>query len=151
MTTRSGNALVPAAADVIRYAYLWKDKARAGQVEGEKDRPCAVVLTVLDDEARLSVYVLPITSVPPTDPADGIEVPATTRHRLGLQDKPCWVMLTECNRFVWPSSDLRPMPWRDDKPSWLYGALPGRLFDRIRKAVVTRHRQRRFSVVPRAD
>ena len=34
---------------VIRYSYLWLSEYQAGQKEGAKDRPCAVILA-LDDE-----------------------------------------------------------------------------------------------------
>lgn len=33
----------PEAGLVIRYAYLWKREADGGQVEGGKDRPCALL------------------------------------------------------------------------------------------------------------
>ena len=44
---------------------------------------------------------------PPADVAAGVEIPAATRDRLGLQDGPCWVIVTEVNIFVWPGPDLR--------------------------------------------
>lgn len=31
---------------VISYSYLWKEEEKQGLVEGRKDRPCAIVLTV---------------------------------------------------------------------------------------------------------
>jgi hypothetical protein len=49
---------------VIRYSYLWNREARAGQDEGSKDRPCAVLLAV-DRGEETEVYVLPITQSPP--------------------------------------------------------------------------------------
>src|SRR5689334_4007413 len=37
---------------VISYAYLWFEEAERGQVEGRKDRPCAIIVAVdVPDEA----------------------------------------------------------------------------------------------------
>lgn len=46
---------------VIRYAYLWWNEARAGRQEGPKDRPCGIVLPRLTKAGRTEVYMLPIT------------------------------------------------------------------------------------------
>jgi hypothetical protein len=46
---------------VIRYAYLWKSEHDQGREEGGKDRPCAIVMTVTDEEGALQVLVLPIS------------------------------------------------------------------------------------------
>jgi hypothetical protein len=35
----------PQPGQVIRYAYLWWNEARAGREDGAKDRPCGIVLT----------------------------------------------------------------------------------------------------------
>jgi hypothetical protein len=53
---------------VIRYAYLWHDDYRRGQEEGDKDRPCMIVLTAEDAAGETMVTVLPITHTPPGDP-----------------------------------------------------------------------------------
>jgi len=34
----------PEAGMVINYSYLWAREARAGQEEGAKNRPCAIIL-----------------------------------------------------------------------------------------------------------
>jgi hypothetical protein len=31
---------------VISYSYLWKEEEERGQIEGRKDRPCAIMLAV---------------------------------------------------------------------------------------------------------
>jgi hypothetical protein len=46
---------------VIRYSYLWRSEYLRGQEEGVKDRPCAVLLAVTDDEGEQKVIVLPVT------------------------------------------------------------------------------------------
>jgi len=95
---------------VVRYAYLWTHEVVEGREEARKDRPCAVVIATTDAAGVSSVVVVPITSRAPAVRDDGMEIPAATRRRLGLQDEPCWAVLTEVNRFVWPGPDLRPPP-----------------------------------------
>ena len=46
---------------VIHYAYLWKREHDEGHEEDGKNRPCAIVLSVLDDDGEQEVMVLPIT------------------------------------------------------------------------------------------
>jgi hypothetical protein len=50
----------PKPAQVLRYAYLWADEHADGREEGTKDRPVAVVLTVLalDGNVRVTPCVL---------------------------------------------------------------------------------------------
>ena len=40
---------IPSPGLVIRYSFLWSDDAARGQEEGDKDRPCAVVVTTAND------------------------------------------------------------------------------------------------------
>ena len=133
----------------MRYSYLWTHEADAGAEEGRKDRPCAVVLAVARAGGATEVVVAPITSSAPARAADGVELPAETRRRLGLQDAPCWVVLTEVNRFAWPGPDLRPVETAAG-PSWSHGLLPARLIERIRDEVVARARARALRAVPRS-
>lgn len=134
----------------MRYSYLWTHEANAGAEEGRKDRPCAVVLAVARSGGATEVVVAPITSSAPARAADGVELPAGTRRRLGLQDAPCWVVLTEVNRFAWPGPDLRPAETAAG-PSWSHGLLPARLFERIRDGIVARARARTLRAVPRPE
>jgi hypothetical protein len=122
----------PVAALVIRYAYLWRREAQAGREEGAKDRPSAIILAtpVADDEQR--VFVRPITHTAPADLEDAIEVPHATKVRLGLDDKPSYVVLTEANDFVWPGPDLRPAHPDGDPTDVAFGFLPKALFDEIK-------------------
>lgn len=96
------------------------------------------------------VYVLPITSRPPTQPEDGIEMPRETRERLGLQDAPCWIVLIEVNRFIWPGPDLRPIA-DPVGAAWSYGLLPAKLFSKARDAMIRRVRGRRLRAVDRTE
>ncbi|MFZ4409334.1 MAG: hypothetical protein ACOYOH_18485, partial [Paracraurococcus sp.] len=94
--------------------------------------------------------VAPITSRTPARAADGIALPAETRRRLGLQEDPCWVVLTEVNRFVWPGPDLRPVE-ATAGPAWSHGLLPAHLILRIRDEIVARARARRLRAVSRSE
>lgn len=116
---------------VIRYAYLWSHEAKAGQEEGSKDRPCAILLTATTKAGEKMVTVLPVTHTPPADPALAVEIPAGTKARLGLDDDRSWVILTELNHFQWPGPDLRPAPG-DPTGDVAYGSLPASLYETIR-------------------
>jgi hypothetical protein len=116
---------------VIRYAFLWREAAARGQDEGDKDRPCAIVLTTKDDQGDTVVVVLPITRSTPRNPSLAVEIPVATKRRLGLDDNRSWIVLTDANRFIWPGPDLRPrIP--GDGASVAYGLLPAALFREVR-------------------
>lgn len=136
---------------VIRYAYLWRREQVAGQEEGRKDRPCAIILAVAHGSATdPTVIVLPITHAAPRDPADGVELPAATKRRLGLDDARSWVITSEANRFAWPGPDLRPLPGAGME-SVAYGMLPPALFRVIRDRFLAGVRRRAAGVVTRTE
>ena len=135
---------------VIRYGYLWEAEHHRGQEEGVKDRPCAVVLVVSDDQGNEVVTVLPVTHTPPSDPALAIEIPHATKRRLGLDDERSWIILSEANRFTWPGPDLR-MERNGDATSVVYGMLPERLFERVRRTFITVLKARRAELVLRTE
>jgi hypothetical protein len=93
---------------------------------------------------------LPITHAPPADPDLAVEIPPTTKRRLGLDDERSWVVLSGANRFVWPGPDLRPAR-RGDAVSIAYGVLPYALFETIRQRFVAAIGARRAGVVPRSE
>jgi hypothetical protein len=117
---------------VIRYAYLWKREADAGQIEGEKHRPCAIVVAVAQEEGECVVTVAPITRRRPKDPDRAIALSAATRRRLALGKQPNWIMATEVNSFYWPGPDLRPT----QKGQYAYGELPAVVFDALRRKIL---------------
>lgn len=98
--------------------------------EGVKDRPCAIVLSVLGAGREYRVTVLPITRTPPTAPGAAIEIPAPTKLRLGLDSERSWIVVTESNEFDWPGPDLRPVESGDPGRSF-YGYLPRALFRQV--------------------
>ena len=52
----------PKAGDVLRYPYLWARQARAGETEGRKLRPCAVVLAVTNRTDRTHLRLCAVTT-----------------------------------------------------------------------------------------
>jgi hypothetical protein len=140
----------PYAGLVIRYSYLWKREFDAGREEGTKDRPCAIVMTVVDEDGDKDVLVLPITHSSPADPADAVEIPAATKSRLGLDGERSWIVITEANEFVWPGPDLRTVPGRDDS-TIAYGPLPPRFFAYVRDKFLERDRSEKSGRVKRTE
>jgi hypothetical protein len=122
---------------VIRYAYLWAEEHDAGQEEGAKDRPVAVVVGRQSSDGRHSAIVLPVTHTPPSRADDAIEIPAETKRRLGLDDQRSWIVLTETNVFAWPGPDIRPVPGK--APTTIaYGLLPARFFNAVRDRLLVK-------------
>jgi len=140
----------PYAGLVIRYSYLWKQEFDAGRDEGTKDRPCAIVMAVVDEDGDKQVWVLPITHSPPASAADAIEIPTLTKNRLGLDSERSWILITEANEFVWPGPDLRPVPGRDAS-TIVYGALPPQFFAHVRDKFLERDRHEKSQRVKRTE
>lgn len=136
---------------VIRFSYLWLREQEAGQEEGAKDRPCAIVLALAGEEGgRSRVIVLPITHAPPRLPQDGVELPPATKRRLGLDEERSWVIVSEANRFLWPGPDLRPLPGKGPA-SAAFGFLPPDVFRAVRDRFLARVRANRAATVPRTE
>jgi len=132
---------------VISYAYLWHSEYEQGRDEGVKDRPCVIIIAVENDNGTPMVTVAPITHSMPTAPEDAVEIPATTKRRLGLDDVRSWVVVREGNRFAWPGPDIRPIaPGLFD-----YGFLPPALFKMVQEKFAKFVKTRRLPIVPRAE
>ena len=95
---------------MIRYACLWKREADCGQIEGQKHRPCVVVLCVEEVDGEKVVTVVPITHGPGPNPEQTTPRTQATRRRLGLDEERNWIMATELHSFFWPVPDLAPTP-----------------------------------------
>jgi hypothetical protein len=74
---------------------------------------------------------LPITHSAPSGDTVGIEIPSRVRQALGLDDAPCWVVISEHNVDEWPNGGLAPLPGHPGVFS--YGFIPPSLFAQIRK------------------
>lgn len=122
----------PEAGLVIRYSYLWLREHLEGREEGSKDRPCAIILSMLDPEGETQTLVVPVTHSPPADPALALELPPAIKRHLGLDDARSWVVLSESNLFEWPGPDLRRLP-DGDESTVAYGFLPPRFFAELKR------------------
>jgi len=136
---------------VISYSYLWCRESEAGQVEGSKNRPCAIVLAVRREgpEAATIVTVAPITHAPPRDPAVAMEIPPKVKQHLGLDSERSWIVLDEFNEFAWPGFDLRPVPGKPGR--FEYGFLPPVLYRKIVERILELRRERRVFVSVREE
>ena len=114
---------------VIRYDYLWSREASGGRDQG-KDRPACLVAATDSTAKPRFVVILPITHTPPSGDTVGIEIPPKVRRALGLDDDPCWVIVSEHNVDEWPNAGLRPLPGRPGVFS--YGFIPPGLFAQIK-------------------
>ena len=138
---------------VLSYQYLWHWEYAQGQDNGRKNRPAVVVLHLAREAPTPNeVVVVPITRTPPANPADGVEIPAATRQRLGMSEEPCWAIVTEINRFSWPGPDLVPLPDRpEDQDRYSYGMLPPALFEEIKRELLRAWREGRKAEVQRTE
>jgi len=112
---------------VINYQYLWRHEHLAGLEEGQKARPCAVVVATVDVDGLAHVVVAPLTHRRPEPPSEGIELPPRVKQHLGLDWERSWVIVNDLNAFVWPGYDIRPVP-QAAASHFDYGFLPPRLF-----------------------
>jgi hypothetical protein len=135
---------------VIRYAYLWKSEYDEGREEGSKDRPCAIVLLIVNEDNEREIFVLPITHTPPEHADDAVEIPTATKQRLGLDAERSWIVISELNEFVWPGPDLRPVPGRDES-TIVYGALPPKFFAHVRDRFLARVKRDKAARVYRTE
>jgi len=132
---------------VIRYSYLWESDHAQRREDGAKDRPAVVILVVETTDGRTSVVVVPITHTKPAKD-DGIELPAATAKRLGLDSEPQWIIISELNYFSWPGHDIRPVP-RSRPETIAYGELPQALTNTVLDKLRARVRAGTAKRIPR--
>ena len=114
---------------VIRYDYLWNREAASGRDHG-KDRPACLVAASDSNTKPRFVVILPITHSAPAGNTIAIAIPLRVRQALGLDDEPCWVIISEHNIDEWSNGGLRPLPGRPGVFS--YGFIPPGLFLQIK-------------------
>lgn len=119
---------------VISYSYLWKNEYNAGKIEGIKNRPCALVLVVENDNNQQIVTVAPITHTIPHNADAAVEIPARVKEHLGLDSERSWIILDDFNQFQWPGYDIRPIAGKTEK--YVYGFLPPALYDQIKLKII---------------
>jgi hypothetical protein len=120
----------------------------AGATEGRKSRPCAIVVTTVDDEGDTLVYVAPITHYQ-SAAGSAIELPTGVKRRLGLDASASWIITSELNRFIWPGYDLRPIS-RNSPDVFSWGYLPVELLEAVKLQIVAHQRAKRLGVVDRS-
>jgi hypothetical protein len=125
---------------VFRYDFLWRRDADVGR-DTSRERPACIAISTESDMVSRRVVILPITHSRPSKDAAGVEIPATVRRALGLDDAPCWVIVSEYNIDNWPNAGIAKLPGR--RTAYSYGYLPPRLFDTIREAFLQRFDMRR--------
>lgn len=141
----------PQAGLVISYAHLWRRETESGQIEGAKNRPCAIVLAVRQEGPGTTgiVTVAPITHSPPRDAGVAMEIPRKVKQHLGLDSERSWIVLDEFNEFAWPGFDLRLVPGKPGQ--FEYGFLPPALYRKIIERLLELRRERRVFVLVREE
>lgn len=95
----------PSAGEVFTYPFLWKRQQMQGETEGRKPRPVCMAVTTVNAEGNTLLFIVPITTLPPSDGRIAMEVPVIEAKRAGLDTgKQCWVMLDEYNSDVFERS-----------------------------------------------
>ncbi len=74
-------------------------------------------------------------------------IPAATQHRLGLGDKPSWIITNELNSFTWVGPDVE----RTASGEYIYGALPVGLVRKAQQDVMETARSRQLKLTARDD
>jgi hypothetical protein len=98
---------------VIRYDYLRNREAASGRDHG-KDRPACLVAASDSNTKPRFVVILPITHSAPAGNTIGIAIPPRVRQALGLDDEPCWVIVSEHNVDAWPNGGLAELAANED-------------------------------------
>jgi hypothetical protein len=76
-----------------------------------------------------------------------VQIPAKVRHTLGLDNAPCWVIVSDHNVDEWPNGGLAPVPGRSGVFS--YGLIPPGLFAQVKAKLLELSGQGRRSGVGR--
>jgi hypothetical protein len=136
----------PKAGLVIRYDYLWALEDSRGYADGDKDRPCAVVITLpATDEQPLRAMVCGITHSQPRSEAEAVEIPLRVKKMLGLDNKRSWAILDEVNIIDWDDAGIIQTP----SGQWSYGMLPRELMEEIKAKAIENSRTGDLEMVKR--
>lgn len=126
---------VPEPGLVLCYEFLWDREQKAGRSRGVKKRPSVVILKTRTERGQLSITVAPITHSPPQPGDHGIEIPPKVKQHLGLDSARSWIVYGQLNEFVWPGSDLYPVPG-GRRDQYDYGLIPPKLFDQLIQSIL---------------
>lgn len=114
---------------MIRYTYLWRTEAAAGEESGRKDRPC-LVLAATPGPVGLKVITAPITTRP-YEPDHTIVLPPRVARHLALAEG-SRIVCNDLNRFTWVGPDVRTT----GNGTPYYGQVPAALFEQVRARVL---------------
>ena len=94
----------PQTGDVFNYAYLWHWQDQQGETSGRKKRPCCMAYVVKEKPNRTLMFILPITTQPPTEKQTAVAIPNIEAKRANLDVTPSWVMVDELNVDLYETS-----------------------------------------------
>jgi hypothetical protein len=126
---------------VFHYDYLWSHEARSGR-STSKERPACLALSSDSETTPQIVVILPITHRKPGAGVVGVEIPRAVRRNLGVDDEPCWVIVSEVNIDDWPNSGIAPLP--GSSRIFAYGFLPPGLYETVKKKMLAHYSQSRI-------
>lgn len=138
----------PVVGMVVCYGYLWAREHNKGEVDGAKNRPCAILAVKEEKDGSKTVYVAPITHTAPYHPQDAILLPQETKTRLGLDTLNSWMMCSEVNKFTWPGLDLRPIH-RNGQRTFSSGVLPAAVSRQAQSLLQEINKHQHLKIVPR--
>ncbi|WP_156906350.1 growth inhibitor PemK [Novosphingobium acidiphilum] len=118
--------------------------ARRGQIDGSKDRPCAVIVAVTETDGRKRALVCAITHSEP-QLHEGVEIPAAIKRHLGLDSDRSWIILSEFNEIDWTDPGI--IPARPNQ--WVYGFVPAPFAEKLRDLARTKIMEARATITRR--
>jgi len=91
---------------------------------------------------------MPVTHSKPDNLELAIEIPASVKRHLGLDEEQSWIVLSESNEFLWPGPDLRRVRNGDDS-TVAHGFLPPRLFATVCQRFIALEKKRQATRIQR--
>ncbi len=138
----------PQSGDIICFDFLFKRDKEKGLIDGEKDRPCAIVLArVMKEGHEPTVLLAPITHTEPKPGVDAIELTGRMRKACGLDDQKQWIITSEINTASWTDAGIVPA---EPGKQWLVGRMPKGLAEAARNRAFGRIKKRQASVIERS-
>ena len=129
-------AIEPTPGLVIYYDFLWKEESDLGREQGQKDRPCAIIMkSEPQDDGSCNVLVCPITHSPVEEGETGVPIPLAVAQHLGLDDESQFIKTHQLNQISWPDRALPYGVVPNKQGEWTCGEIPQALakavFDQV--------------------
>ena len=140
-------AIEPKPGVVVYYDFLWKEESELGRQQGQKDRPCAIVLASepREDGGR-TILLCPITHAPIGEGETGLPMPPRVAQHLGLDDQPHFIKTHQINSLNWPERGLPYGLVPNKQGEWTCGEIPNALgqaiFEQIQENASNRQLQK---------